>query len=189
MVIKDGDTFKYDNDIENSIGRVKPFYGNFGIYLRAYTYIRTMGAQGLKEVSEAAVLNANYIKARLKDRYEIPYEQYCKHEFVLSGSQTKEYGVRTLDMAKRLLDFGVHPPTIYFPLNVEEGMMIEPTETESKETLDYFIDAMLQIADEVESDPDKVLEAPHTTIIDRLDETTATRKPILKFEDLHQEKL
>lgn len=189
MVIKDGDTFKYDNDIENSIGRVKSFYGNFGIYLRAYTYIRTMGAQGLKEVSEAAVLNANYIKARLKDRYEIPYEQYCKHEFVLSGSKQKEYGVRTLDMAKRLLDFGVHPPTIYFPLNVEEGMMIEPTETESKETLDYFIDAMLQIADEVESNPDNVLEAPHTTIIDRLDETTAARKPILKFEDLHQEKL
>ena len=189
MVIKDGDTFKYDNDIENSIGRVKPFYGNFGIYLRAYTYIRTMGAKGLKEVSEAAVLNANYIKARLKDRYEIPYEQYCKHEFVLSGSKQKEYGVRTLDMAKRLLDFGVHPPTIYFPLNVEEGMMIEPTETESKETLDYFIDAMLQIADEVESNPDNVLEAPHTTIIDRLDETTAARKPILKFEDLHQEKL
>lgn len=189
MVIKDGDTFKYDNDIENSIGRVKPFYGNFGIYLRAYTYIRTMGAQGLQEVSEAAVLNANYIKARLKDRYEIPYEQYCKHEFVLSGSKQKEYGVRTLDMAKRLLDFGVHPPTIYFPLNVEEGMMIEPTETESKETLDYFIDAMLQIADEVESNPDNVLEAPHTTIIDRLDETTAARKPILKFEDLHQEKL
>ncbi|MEJ7535644.1 aminomethyl-transferring glycine dehydrogenase subunit GcvPB [Staphylococcus hominis] len=189
MVIKDGDTFKYDNDIENSIGRVKPFYGNFGIYLRAYTYIRTMGAQGLKEVSEAAVLNANYIKARLKDRYEIPYEQYCKHEFVLSGSKQKEYGVRTLDMAKRLLDFGVHPPTIYFPLNVEEGMMIEPTETESKETLDYFIDAMLQIADEVESNPDNVLEAPHTTIIDRLDETTAARKPILKFEDLPQEKL
>ncbi len=189
MVIKDGDTFKYDNDIENSIGRAKPFYGNFGIYLRAYTYIRTMGAKGLKEVSEAAVLNANYIKARLKDRYEIPYEQYCKHEFVLSGSKQKEYGVRTLDMAKRLLDFGVHPPTIYFPLNVEEGMMIEPTETESKETLDYFIDAMLQIADEVESNPDNVLEAPHTTIIDRLDETTAARKPILKFEDLHQEKL
>ena len=188
MVIKDGDTFKYDNDIENSIGRVKPFYGNFGIYLRAYTYIRTMGAQGLKEVSEAAVLNANYIKARLKDRYEIPYEQYCKHEFVLSGSKQKEYGVRTLDMAKRLLDFGVHPPTIYFPLNVEEGMMIEPTETESKETLDYFIDAMLQIADEVESNPDNVLEAPHTTIIDRLDETTAARKPILKFEELKNEK-
>ncbi|MCH4532326.1 aminomethyl-transferring glycine dehydrogenase subunit GcvPB [Staphylococcus haemolyticus] len=188
MVIKNGDTFKYDNDIKNSIGRVKPFYGNFGIYLRAYTYIRTMGAEGLREVSEAAVLNANYIKASLKDHYEIPYEQYCKHEFVLSGSKQKEHGVRTLDMAKRLLDFGVHPPTIYFPLNVEEGMMIEPTETESKETLDYFIDAMIQIAEEAKNDPDKVLEAPHSTIIDRLDETTAARKPVLKFDNLHEEK-
>ncbi|WP_180554376.1 aminomethyl-transferring glycine dehydrogenase subunit GcvPB [Staphylococcus haemolyticus] len=188
MVIKDGDAFKYDNDIKNSIGRVKPFYGNFGIYLRAYTYIRTMGAEGLREVSEAAVLNANYIKASLKDHYEIPYEQYCKHEFVLSGSKQKEHGVRTLDMAKRLLDFGVHPPTIYFPLNVEEGMMIEPTETESKETLDYFIDAMIQIAEEAKNDPDKVLEAPHSTIIDRLDETTAARKPVLKFDNLHEEK-
>ncbi|MCF7609322.1 aminomethyl-transferring glycine dehydrogenase subunit GcvPB [Staphylococcus haemolyticus] len=188
MVIKDGNTFKYDNDIKNSIGRVKPFYGNFGIYLRAYTYIRTMGAEGLREVSEAAVLNANYIKASLKDHYEIPYEQYCKHEFVLSGSKQKEHGVRTLDMAKRLLDFGVHPPTIYFPLNVEEGMMIEPTETESKETLDYFIDAMIQIAEEAKNDPDKVLEAPHSTIIDRLDETTAARKPVLKFDNLHEEK-
>lgn len=188
MVIKDGDTFKYDNDIKNSIGRVKPFYGNFGIYLRAYTYIRTMGAEGLREVSEAAVLNANYIKASLKDHYEIPYEQYCKHEFVLSGSKQKEHGVRTLDMAKRLLDFGVHPPTIYFPLNVEEGMMIEPTETESKETLDYFIDSMIQIAEEAKNEPDTVLEAPHSTIIDRLDETTAARKPVLKFENLHEEK-
>lgn len=188
MVVKDNETFKYDNDIENSIGRVKPFYGNFGIYLRAYTYIRTMGNIGLKEVSEAAVLNANYIKARLSKHYEIPYEQYCKHEFVLSGSKQKEHGVRTLDMAKRLLDFGVHPPTIYFPLNVDEGMMIEPTETESKETLDYFCDTMIQIAEEVENDPDIVLEAPHTTIIDRLDETKAARKPVLKFERLKEEK-
>lgn len=188
MVIKDNDRYKYDNDIPNSIGRVKPFYGNFGIYLRAYTYIRSMGANGLKEVSEAAVLNANYIKSRLKNHFEIPFNQYCKHEFVLSGTLQKQYGVRTLDMAKRLLDFGVHPPTIYFPLNVEEGMMIEPTETESKETLDYFIDTMIQIADETKNDPDKVLEAPHTTIIDRLDETTAARKPILKFEELKNEK-
>lgn len=188
MVIKDNDRYKYDNDIPNSIGRVKPFYGNFGIYLRAYTYIRSMGANGLKEVSEAAVLNANYIKSRLKNHFEIPFNQYCKHEFVLSGTLQKQYGVRTLDMAKRLLDFGVHPPTIYFPLNVEEGMMIEPTETESKETLDYFIDAMIQIANETKNDPDKVLEAPHTTIIDRLDETTAARKPILKFEELKDEK-
>ncbi|PTG88274.1 aminomethyl-transferring glycine dehydrogenase subunit GcvPB [Staphylococcus chromogenes] len=188
LVVKDGDRFVYDNDIEYSIGRVKPFYGNFGIYLRAYTYIRTMGYKGLKEVSEAAVLNANYIKARLKDTFVIPFDQYCKHEFVLSGTKQKKLGVRTLDMAKRLLDFGVHPPTVYFPLNVEEGMMIEPTETESKETLDYFCDALLQIAKEAEEDPDKVLEAPHTTIIDRLDETTAARKPILKFEGLKVEK-
>lgn len=188
LVVKDGDRFVYDNDIEYSIGRVKPFYGNFGIYLRAYTYIRTMGYKGLKEVSEAAVLNANYIKARLKDTFVIPFDQYCKHEFVLSGTKQKKLGVRTLDMAKRLLDFGVHPPTVYFPLNVEEGMMIEPTETESKETLDYFCDALLQIAKEAEEDPDKVLEAPHTTIIDRLDETTAARKPILKFEGLKSEK-
>ena len=188
MVVKENDTFKYDNDIENSIGRVKPFYGNFGIYLRAYTYIRTMGNLGLKEVSEAAVLNANYIKARLKDHFEIPYEQYCKHEFVLSGSKQKSEGVRTSHISKRLLDFGVHPPAISFPLNVEEGMMIEPTETESKETLDYFCDSMIQIAEEAKNDPDKVLEAPHTTIIDRLDETQAARKPVLKFENLRSEK-
>ncbi|EKU49865.1 aminomethyl-transferring glycine dehydrogenase subunit GcvPB [Staphylococcus massiliensis] len=188
LVVKEGDSFKYDNDIENSIGRVKPFYGNFGIYLRAYTYIRSMGATGLKEVSESAVLNANYIKARLKEEFEIPFDQYCKHEFVLSGVKQKELGVRTLDMAKRLLDFGVHPPTIYFPLNVQEGMMIEPTETESKDTLDYFCDALIQISNEAKEDPDKVLEAPHNTIIDRLDETQAARKPVLKFEGLKAEK-
>ncbi|WP_086427706.1 aminomethyl-transferring glycine dehydrogenase subunit GcvPB [Staphylococcus cornubiensis] len=188
LVVKNGDRFEYDNDIQYSIGRVKPFYGNFGIYLRAYTYIRTMGYEGLKEVSEAAVLNANYMKARLKDTFVIPFDQYCKHEFVLSGTKQKKLGVRTLDMAKRLLDFGVHPPTVYFPLIVDEGMMIEPTETESKETLDYFCDALIQIAKEAEEDPDKVLEAPHTTIIDRLDETTAARKPILKFENLKEEK-
>ncbi|PWZ65403.1 aminomethyl-transferring glycine dehydrogenase subunit GcvPB, partial [Staphylococcus pseudintermedius] len=120
--------------------------------------------------------------------FVIPFDQYCKHEFVLSGTKQKKLGVRTLDMAKRLLDFGVHPPTVYFPLIVDEGMMIEPTETESKETLDYFCDALIQIAKEAEEDPDKVLEAPHTTIIDRLDETTAARKPILKFENLKEEK-
>ncbi|AKS67042.1 glycine dehydrogenase [Staphylococcus schleiferi] len=188
LVVKNGDRFEYDNEIKHSIGRVKPFYGNFGIYLRAYTYIRSMGYQGLREVSEAAVLNANYMKARLKDTFVIPFDQYCKHEFVLSGTKQKKLGVRTLDMAKRLLDFGVHPPTVYFPLIVDEGMMIEPTETESKETLDYFCDALIQIAKEAEEDPDKVLEAPHTTIIDRLDETTAARKPILKFENLKEEK-
>lgn len=181
-IVKENDTFKFDYDRPQSIGRVKPFYGNFGIYLRAYTYIRTMGPDGLKEVSETAVLNANYMMRRLQPYFELPYDRHCKHEFVISGVRQKKLGVRTLDMAKRLLDFNFHPPTIYFPLNVEECMMIEPTETESKETLDKFCDTMIQIAKEAEENPDIVLEAPHHTVIGRLDETTAARKPILRFE-------
>lgn len=118
---------------------------------------------------------------KLEKAYELPYNQHCKHEFVLSGSRQKKLGVRTLDIAKRLLDFNYHPPTIYFPLNVEEGLMIEPTETESKETLDGFIDAMLRIAEEVENNPEVVQEAPHNTIVKRMDETTAARKPILRY--------
>lgn len=180
-IIKTEDGFKFDYDREQSIGRVKPFYGNFGIYLRAYTYIRTMGPDGLKEASEVAVLNANYMMRRLQDYFVLPYERHCKHEFVISGSKQKKLGVRTLDMAKRLLDFNFHPPTIYFPLNVEECMMIEPTETESKETLDSFCDTMIQIAKEAEENPDIVLEAPHDTVIGRLDETMAARKPVLKY--------
>src|SRR5699024_11619839 len=121
-------------DVGNSIGRIKPYYGNFGIHLRAYTYIRTMGPRGLKQASEAAVINANYLMRKLSKHYELPYPVHCKNEFVLSGSKQKKLGVRTLDVAKRLLDYGYHPPTIYFPLNVEEAMMVEPTETESKET-------------------------------------------------------
>ncbi|GGB04941.1 glycine dehydrogenase subunit 2 [Macrococcus hajekii] len=181
-IVKENDTFKLDYERPESIGRVKPFYGNFGIYLRAYTYIRTMGPDGLKEVSETAVLNANYMMRRLQPYFELPYDRHCKHEFVISGVRQKKLGVRTLDMAKRLLDFNFHPPTIYFPLNVEECMMIEPTETESKETLDSFCDTMIQIAKEVEENPDIVLEAPHHTVIGRLDETTAARKPVLRFE-------
>lgn len=165
-----------------SIGRVKGYYGNFGILVRAYTYIRTMGPDGLRLVSESAVLHANYLRKKLEPYFVSPYEQVCKHEFVLSGSRQKKLGVRTLDMAKRLLDFGYHPPTIYFPLNVEECLMIEPTETESKETLDAFADVMIQIANEVESDPEKVLSAPHTTIIGRLDEVKAARKPVVRFQ-------
>ncbi len=128
--------FNYDRP--ESIGRVKPYYGNFGINVRAYTYIRTMGPDGLKAVTENAVLNANYMMRRLAPHFDLPYDRHCKHEFVISGRRLKKLGVRTLDIAKRLLDFGYHPPTIYFPLNVEECMMIEPTETESKETLDAF---------------------------------------------------
>lgn len=191
LIVKDdNDTFRVEHNVPDSIGRVKPFYGNFGIFLRAYTYIRTMGPDGLKEVSENAVLNANYMMRRLEGTFELPYKQHCKHEFVISGSRQKKMGVRTLDMAKRLLDFGYHPPTIYFPLNVEECMMIEPTETESKETLDGFVDTLIHISKEAEENPDIVLEAPHTTIIGRLDETLAARKPVLKFqrEEIIEEK-
>jgi glycine dehydrogenase subunit 2 len=169
-------------DIPNSIGRVKGFYGNFGILVRAYAYIRTMGPDGLRQVSEYAVLNANYMMRRLEPYYDLPYKQHCKHEFVLSGKRQKKLGVRTLDITKRLLDFGFHPPTIYFPLIVEECLMIEPTETESKETLDRFIDVMIQIAKEAEENPEIVQEAPHNTVIKRLDEVTAARKPVLRWE-------
>lgn len=181
VLVKKEDRYTFEYDRPQSIGRVKPFYGNFGIYLRAYTYIRSMGPDGLKAVTEYAVLNANYMMRRLEPYFDLPYTQHCKHEFVLSGRRQKKLGVRTLDMAKRLLDFGFHPPTIYFPLNVEEGMMIEPTETESKETLDSFIDAMIQIAKEVEENPEIVQEAPHTTVISRLDETKAARQPVLRY--------
>ncbi|MFJ7746152.1 aminomethyl-transferring glycine dehydrogenase subunit GcvPB [Peribacillus sp. NPDC097295] len=182
LVVQEGDQYVLDYDRPQSIGRVKPFYGNFGINVRAYTYIRSMGPDGLKAVTENAVINANYMMRRLEPYFDLPYDRHCKHEFVLSGRRQKLLGVRTLDIAKRLLDFGYHPPTIYFPLNVEEGMMIEPTETESKETLDAFIDAMIQIAKEAEETPEIVQEAPHTTVIKRLDETLAARKPILRYQ-------
>jgi glycine dehydrogenase subunit 2 len=182
IVTKQDGQYKFDYDRPQSIGRVKPYYGNFGINVRAYTYIRTMGPDGLKAVTEYAVLNANYMMRRLAEYYDLPFNRHCKHEFVLSGKRQKKLGVRTLDIAKRLLDFGYHPPTIYFPLNVEEAIMIEPTETESKETLDAFIDIMIQIAKEAEDNPEIVQEAPHSTVVGRLDETTAARKPILRYQ-------
>ncbi|WP_163526346.1 aminomethyl-transferring glycine dehydrogenase subunit GcvPB [Halobacillus ihumii] len=181
ILTKREDLFVFDEDRPQSIGRVKPYYGNFGINVRAYTYIRTMGAEGLRKVSEYAVLNANYMMRRLQEAFDLPYDHHCKHEFILSGKRQKKLGVRTLDMAKRLLDFGYHPPTIYFPINVEEAMMVEPTETESKETLDEFVDAMIQIANEAKEDPERVQNAPHTTIVSRMDETTAARKPVLRY--------
>lgn len=181
VLVKSEEGLTFDYNRPESIGRVKPFYGNFGINVRAYTYIRSMGPDGLKAVTEYAVLNANYMMRKLAPHFDLPYDRHCKHEFVLSGRRQKKLGARTLDMAKRLLDFGYHPPTIYFPLNVEEGMMIEPTETESKETLDAFIDAMIQIAKEVEENPEIVQNAPHTTVIKRLDETQAARKPVLRY--------
>lgn len=159
VLTKEDDQFTFDYDRPDSIGRIKPYYGNFGINVRAYTYIRSMGPDGLKQVSENAVLNANYMMRRLQGEFELPFDQHCKHEFVISGKKQKKLGVRTLDMAKRLLDFGFHPPTIYFPLNVEEAMMAEPTETESKETLDEFIDALISISNEAKEDPEIVQES------------------------------
>lgn len=178
---KENDRYTLNSYYPLSIGRVKGYYGNFGILVRAYTYIRTMGPEGLRQVSESAVLHANYLLKKLEPYFEVPFKQFCKHEFVLSGSKQKKLGVRTLDMAKRLLDFGYHPPTIYFPINVEECMMIEPTETESKETLDAFIEVMQEIAKEVEENASIVLEAPHTTLIGRLDEVKAARSPVLRY--------
>jgi glycine dehydrogenase subunit 2 len=166
--------FNYDRPY--SIGRLHTFYGNFANMVRAYAYIRTLGGDGLKRVSEDAVLNANYLKELLREDYELPYDVPCMHEFVISGSRQKKQGVKTFDISKRLLDFGVHPPTNYFPLIVSEAMMIEPTETESRETLDYFAAVMKQIAAEAKENPEMVTSAPHNTPVRRLDEVSAARK-------------
>ncbi|MBE3553411.1 MAG: aminomethyl-transferring glycine dehydrogenase subunit GcvPB [Thermicanus sp.] len=181
VIEKVGERYRFREEGENSIGRVKGFYGNFGILVRAYAYIRTLGGDGLKSIAENAVLNANYLMKKLETSFELPFPGLCKHEFVLSGKRQKKFGVRTLDMAKRLLDFGYHPPTIYFPLIVEEAMMIEPTESESKETLDRFAEVMIQIAKEAEETPEVVQEAPHHTVVGRLDEVTAARHPVLRY--------
>lgn len=165
----------------DSIGRVKGYYGNFGVNVRAYTYIRTMGPKGLRQASESAVIHANYLRKKLEPYFETPYTQYSKHEFVLSGSRQKKLGVPTTSIAKRILDFGYYAPTVYFPLIVEEALMIEPTDTETKETLDAFADALIQIAKEVVETPEIVLNAPHTTFVKRLDEVKAARQLIVKY--------
>jgi glycine dehydrogenase subunit 2 len=182
-VIKSTDHFLLSTDnYPHSIGRVHSFYGNIGVIVRAYAYIRSLGAAGLKEAAENAVLNANYMKERLKAYYYLPYDRTCQHEFVISAKWQKEkYGVKALDIAKRLLDYGFHPPTIYFPMIVEEALMIEPTETETKETLDSFCDAMIAIAKECETDPELVKSAPHTMPISRVDETKAARDLNLRW--------
>ncbi len=164
-----------------SIGRLRSFIGNTGVLVRAYAYIRAHGGTGLAEVSDDAVLAANYLKSRLAGTFDIPYERACKHEFVASAASLKaKTGVRTLDIAKRLIDHGFHPPTIYFPLIIDEGMLIEPTETESLVTLDAFADALIAIAAEAEQDPETVSNAPHTAPVRRLDEATAARQPNLR---------
>lgn len=172
---KEEDGYKFNYDRSHSIGKVQGFYGNFGVMVKAYIYLRMLGAQGLRKVSEGAITNANYLMKNLKDLYYLPYDRFCQHEFVLSGSRQKAKGVRTLDIAKRLLDYGFHPPTVYFPLIVPEALMIEPTETEPKEALDGFIAAMKRIAQESEENPDLVRSAPHTTPVSRLDERKATK--------------
>jgi glycine dehydrogenase subunit 2 len=180
-VVRDGETFRLDYDRPKTIGKVRGFCGPFGVFVRSYAYIRSFGP-ALKEMSEVAVLNANYLLARLKGAYELPFDRLCMHEFVLSGRRLKrEHGVTTLDVAKRLMDYGFHPPTIYFPLIVPEALMIEPTETESKETLDQFCDAMIQIAREAETDAAVIHQAPLTTPVRRLDQTLAARQPVLRW--------
>jgi glycine dehydrogenase subunit 2 len=185
LVLREPDgTFRLERTGERptSIGRMRSFVGNTGILVRAYAYIRAHGAAGLREVSEDAVLAANYLKVRLAGAYVVPFERPCMHEFVASSAELKAAtGVRTLDVAKRLIDKGFHPPTVYFPLTVEEGMLIEPTETESLETLDAFVAAMLEIADEARETPEVVKDAPHSAPVRRLDEATAARQPNLRW--------
>ncbi|MCU0610770.1 MAG: aminomethyl-transferring glycine dehydrogenase subunit GcvPB [Candidatus Eisenbacteria bacterium] len=175
-------TYEWDWDRPQSIGKVMTWWGNFAVLVRAYAYIRALGGAGLAEVSEGAILNANYLLALVGDRFDLPYSGPCMHEFVLSGDRQKKRGIRTLDMAKRLLDKGVHAPTVYFPIIVSEGMMIEPTETESRESVESFARALLEVADEVEHDPDLVHGAPYTTPVSRLDETRAARQPDLAYK-------
>jgi glycine dehydrogenase subunit 2 len=174
--------FHLETDRPKSIGRLRSFVGNFGMMVRAYTYIREMGGQGLRDATDLAVLNANYVRAKLRDVYDVPYDTTCMHEVILSDKRlAKETGIKTLDIAKRLIDYGFHPPTVYFPLLVAGAMMIEPTETESKETLDAFIDAMRSIAREAHETPDVVRAAPNLTRLGRLDEARAARKPVMRW--------
>jgi glycine dehydrogenase subunit 2 len=179
-------SFELDHDRPKSIGRLRGFAGNFGVFVRAYAYIRSLGGDGLTEASETAVLNANYLLARLAagrgGRYlPVAFERRCMHEFVLSGAPARrDLGVKTLDVAKRLLDFGFHPPTIYFPLLVDEALMFEPTETETREGLDALADAIEEILAEAERDPEILREAPYTTPVRRLDEAAASRRPVVR---------
>lgn len=177
----DGEKYFRNYDLRHTIGSVKDFYGNFSVLVRAYTYILMMG-KNLKLASENAVLNANYLKEKLKNYYDLPYDEPCMHEFVLTGEKQKhESGVSTLNIAKALMDGNTHPPTVYFPLIVHEAIMIEPTESESKEKLDEFVETMIQIAQEAKNNPEKILSAPHTTPVKKIDEVTAARKPDLKY--------
>jgi glycine dehydrogenase subunit 2 len=177
-----GPVFDLDDDRPKSIGKLRGFQGNYGVFVRTYAYILSLGSDGLKDVSEVAVLNANYLLARLRaevgDLLPLAFGERCMHEFVLSGApMKKQLGIRTLDLAKRLLDHGMHPPTVYFPLVVEEALLIEPTETETRETLDQFVDAIVAIVREAAEDPEIARNAPYTTPVRRLDEAGAAKRP------------
>lgn len=183
VVVGSEGNYKFDFDRPNSIGRVRSFYGNFLVYLRAYAYILTLGVEGIKESSGVAVLNANYLKELLKKEYKLAYDRICMHEFVLDLSDLKEKtGVSALDIAKGLVDMRIHPPTMYFPLIVPEALMFEPTETESKETLEMVAEAMIKLKKLAETEPQKLKDAPTNTIVGRVDETKAAREPILRFK-------
>jgi glycine dehydrogenase subunit 2 len=188
-VVRDGDVFRLDFDRPKSIGKVRGFTGPFGVFVRSYAYIRSYGPR-LREMSETAVLNANYVLARLRDAYELPYDRLCMHEFVVSARRFKrEHGITAFDVAKRLMDYGFHPPTVYFPLVVPEALMIEPTETEAKETLDAFCDAMLEIAREAAEEPELLKSAPHHRPVKRLDEVRAAKRAVVKYGFEHHHEL
>ena len=181
MIDKVDDRYTLNFGTDDSIGRIHSFFGNFGILVRAYVYIRTLGDDGLKNMTKMAILNANYLKARLQDKYNVPFAEGILHEFVVSGIKQKDRGIKVLDIAKSLLDYGYHAPTIYFPINIPEAMMIEPTESETKETLDSFADTLLEIDEKSNTDPDSLKEAPVRTPVRRLDETKANREPNLRW--------
>jgi glycine dehydrogenase subunit 2 len=182
LIDKKGEAFCFNYDLPESIGKMHSFYGNFGVVIKAYTYLRMMGGNGLKQASADAVLNANYLMNLLKKTYFLPYDRTCKHEFVLSARSEKKKGAGAGDIAKALLDRGFHPPTVYFPLIVEEALMIEPTETESKETLDTFARTMEEIAQAIDKDADRVAHGPYNTVVGRLDEVRAARSPVLRWQ-------
>ncbi|MGL5348705.1 MAG: aminomethyl-transferring glycine dehydrogenase subunit GcvPB [Peptostreptococcaceae bacterium] len=183
IIEKHEDKYILNYNKPNSIGKIKNFYGNFGVLVKAYTYILTMGKEGLKEASQVAVLNANYLKEKLKEYYYLPIDRVCKHEFVLGGLRKDQSEIKTMDIAKRLLDYGYHPPTVYFPLIINEAIMIEPTETENLETLNNFINTMIQIAKECKENPQIVKTAPHNTTVKRVDESRAVKVPILTWHN------
>ncbi len=186
-VLKKGEEFLLEENASDSIGKLRTFFGNFGAIIRSYAYIKALGAPGLRMVSENAILNANYLRVLVRGLYDIPFDGPCMHEFVMTAAKQKKKGVRALDIAKRLLDYGVHAPTVYFPLVVEEAMMVEPTETESRETLDAFIEILRKIETEIGGSPQLVQEAPHTTPVGRIDEVRAARQLDLRYKEVRSE--